>query len=204
MTLTRRTALAVPFLLAAGASRAAIPPADLVRRVETYLNGLRTLRSRFSQLNPDGSSAHGQIFIERGRGMRFDYDPPSKILLVATDWRLIFADGSTKQINVIPLAETPLGVLLDDEVSLDGETTVTEAREEAGEIHLGLVRTETPDQGRVTITFAQQPMEIRRWTVIDAQGLATQVILENLETGVRLDRSLFVWRDPKMFGWPDD
>lgn len=204
MTLTRRAALALPLALATGSSRAAVPPADVTRRVETYLNGLTTVRARFSQLNPDGSSAHGQLYIERGRGMRFDYDPPSKILLVATDWRLIFSDASTKQINVIPLSETPLGVLLDESVSLTGETTVTEADARGGEVHLGVVRTKAPDQGKVTMTFAERPMELRRWTVIDAQGLATQVLLEGLETGIALDPGLFVWRDPKMFGWPKD
>ena len=57
--------------------------------------------------------------------MRFDYDPPSKILLVAPgDWRLIFYDGSIQQVNVIPIGETPLGFLLSQDVKLDGDVTV--------------------------------------------------------------------------------
>ena len=54
------------------------------------------------------------------------------------------------------------------------------------------------------LTLATDPMQLSRWAVTDAQGLTTTIALENLQTGMPLDRSLFVWRDPKMFGFPKD
>src|SRR5215207_6541257 len=99
-------AAAAALLLASAPASAALPPdkADMARRVETYLNGVRTLSARFSQVNPDGSFSSGTFHVDRTRAtMRFDYDPPSKILLLAPgDWRLIFADGVARQVNVIP------------------------------------------------------------------------------------------------------
>ena len=80
--------------------------------------------------------------------MRFDYDPPSKILLVAPgDWRLIFYDGSIQQVNVIPIGETPLGFLLNDEVKLAGDVTVRGGEERPGEVDVTLVRTEDARSG---------------------------------------------------------
>ena len=110
--------------------------------------------------------------------MRFDYDPPSKILLVAPgDWRLIFYDGSIQQVNVIPIGETPLGFLLNEEVKLAGDVTVQAAQERAGEVDVTLVRTEEPDQGKVVLTLAKDPMRLSHWSVTDAQGLTTIIIL---------------------------
>jgi outer membrane lipoprotein-sorting protein len=173
---------------------AALPPSqrELVQRIEAYFNGIRTLSADFQQLAPDGGLSTGKLYIDRERaGMRFDYDPPSQILLVAPgDWRLIFYDGSIKQVNVIPLGETPLGFVLSEQVRLEGD--------------LALVRTKEPDQGRLVLTFAKRPIELRRWSVTDAQGLTTTIQLADLRTGMALDRDLFVWRDPKMFGWPTD
>ena len=207
--LTRRglASLLLAVALAAPAS-AALPPdqAELVEQVEGYLNGISTLEASFRQLAPDGSLSTGKLFIDRNLGaLRFDYDPPSKILLVAPgDWRLVFYDGSIQQVNVIPIGETPLGFLLSQQVSLAGDIIVQSVAKRANEVDVALIRAEEPDQGRVVLTLARDPMRLTRWVVTDAQGLTTTIALEDLRTGMELDRSLFVWRDPKMFGWPED
>jgi outer membrane lipoprotein-sorting protein len=199
--------LALAAIFGAPAS-AALPSQQqaVVERVEAYFNGIRTLEASFRQLAPDGSETTGKLFIDRNReGMRFDYDPPSKILLVAPgDWRLIFYDGSIQQVNVIPIGETPLGFLLSQDVKLSGDISVQSVEENAGEIAVTLIRTEEPDQGKVVLTLTKDPMRLTRWAVTDAQGLTTTIDIEQLRTGVDLDRRLFVWRDPKMFGWPED
>jgi outer membrane lipoprotein-sorting protein len=207
--LTRRglASLVLAVALAAPAA-AALPPdqAGLVRQVEGYFNGIATLKASFRQLAPDGSESTGKLFIDRNLGaLRFDYDPPSKILLVAPgDWRLVFYDGSIQQVNVIPIAETPLGFLLSQEVSLTGDVTVQSVAERGDEAEVTLIRAKEPDQGKVVLTLTRDPMRLTRWAVTDAQGLTTTVVLEGLRTGMELDRRLFVWRDPKMFGWPED
>jgi len=207
--LTRRSlgAIALVALLSLPA-RADLAPEqrDVVRQVEAYFNGIRTLEANFRQLAADGGIATGKLFIDRNRSaLRFDYDPPSKILLVAPgDWRLIFYDGSIQQVNVIPIGETPIGFLLSENVDLASDVSVQSVAERQAEIDLTLVRTKEPDQGKVVLTLTREPMALRRWSVTDAQGLTTEIDLTQIRTGIDLDRSLFVWRDPKIFGWPKD
>ncbi len=187
---------------------AALPPdqAELVSRIEAYFNGIQTLQANFQQLAPDGGLSTGKLYIDRTReAMRFSYDPPSKIRLVAPgDWRVIFYDGSIQQVNVIPIAQTPLGFILNKQVVLAGDVTVASAVDRGPAIDLTLYRTAAPDQGRVKLTLATDPMLLTSWAVTDAQGLTTTIALEDVQTGIPLDRSLFIWRDPKMFGWPKD
>ena len=52
-------------------------------RIERYLNSLQTLQSKFVQNNPDGSHAHGTLYLQRPGRMRFEYDPPTPIRLYA-------------------------------------------------------------------------------------------------------------------------
>ena len=110
IVLTRR-GVASLFLTAALArpAMAALPPtqAELVSRVEAYFNGIQTLQASFQQLAPDGGLTTGKLYIDRTReAMRFSYDPPSKIRLVAPgDWRVIFYDAAgqvveTQQLHV--------------------------------------------------------------------------------------------------------
>jgi outer membrane lipoprotein-sorting protein len=185
---------------------AALPPdqAEIVDRIEGYLNGVRTLEARFEQLGPDGGLATGKVYLQRPGRLRFDYDPPSKILMIASDWRLIFQDASIQQVNVIPLRETPLGFLLAERIDLSRDVEVTRAAESTNELAIEVVRKDARDQGSLVVVFGKGPVELRRWTVTDAQGLQTELALNGLQTNVSLKRNLFVWRDPQVFGWPEN
>lgn len=202
----RRSLLLLPLAIAwSRAAGAVLPPADreIVARIEAWLQGVTTLRARFTQLAPDGRMSTGRVFLHRPGRLRFDYDPPSRVQLIATDWRLIFVDWAARQVNVLPLSQTPLAFLLDEKVQLSGELEVRRVQRRAGEIALEVVRAKEPDQGRVVMVFAEQPIELRRWAVTDPQGLTTTVLIEEPEYGVPLDPALFRFRDPQIFGWPE-
>ncbi len=178
--------------------------AGLVADVERYLNRISTLEARFSQIAPNGGLATGKVYIQRPGRLRFDYDPPSRIRLIAPgDWRLIFYDASIEQVNVIPIRQTPLGILLDPEISLSGDVEVIDVERTADEVALTLIRSDAADQGSVTLVFGEQPLELRRWSIVDPQGLVTHILLEALETGGEIDPERFRWRDPTIFGLPD-
>jgi outer membrane lipoprotein-sorting protein len=177
---------------------------SIVADVERYLNTITTLEARFQQIAPNGGLATGKLYLQRPGRLRFDYDPPSRIRLVAPgDWRLIFYDASIKQVNVIPVRQTPLGILLDSEISLDDTVEVVDVQRAGEEVALTVVREGYADQGAVTLVFAEQPMTLRRWSVTDAQGLVTHVLLDEVRTGGRIDPEVFRWRDPAIFGLPD-
>ena len=181
------TALAAPL-------RAALPP-DIVPRVQRYLNGIRTLRADFTQLAPDGKTSTGRVYIKRPGRLRFEYDPPEDLLMVARDWRLVVYDGRADQTSTVPVDKTPLGLLLDDEIRLGGPVTIRSIAEIGGELHLTVFQTEEPARGELTLIFELAPLVLRRWEVLDAQGKRTRVILENLETNVPLENRLFSTAD---------
>lgn len=166
-------------------------------RVEAYLNGIDTMRSSFVQINPDGAQVTGELYYARPDKMRLEYDPPSRILIVANQWQVIYHDRRLKQVSHLLTGSTPLGFLLEEDIELSGDVTVTAVDEAGGELRVTLVQTEEPGQGSITLVFAEQPLELRRWTVVDAQGLPTHVLLDGIETGVTLDDELFVFHNPR-------
>lgn len=187
---------------------AAVQPAaaqtGIVADVERYLNAIDTLEARFLQIAPDGGRASGRVYIDRPGRLRFDYDPPSQIRLIAPgDWRLVFYDASIQQVNVIPINQTPLGIILDAEIDLAGDVDVTEVVEAEDQVSVTLTRADAADEGTVTLVFDKAPLQLRRWSVVDAQGLTTHVVLEAIERGVDIDPELFRWRNPNVYGYPD-
>lgn len=168
-----------------------------IARVEAYLNNIGTLRSNFVQINPDGAQVTGELYYERPDKLRLEYDPPSRVLIIGNRWEVVYHDRKLKQVSHLLTGSTPLGFLLEEDIRLGGDVTVTDLEEARGELRVTLVQTDEPDQGSITLVFADQPLQLRRWTVVDAQGLPTHVVLDGVETGVALDDDLFVFHNPR-------
>jgi outer membrane lipoprotein-sorting protein len=160
-------------------------------RVEAYLNNLKTLKAHFMQVAPDGQVSEGTAWLDRPGRMRFQYDPPAPFLLVASHGLLVFRDAKLGQTSNIPLGRTPLGILLADTVKLSGDVTVTGIQRLPGQLQISLVRTASPGDGTLTLVFADNPLALRQWTVVDAQRQETRVTLYNVELGGSPDPRLF-------------
>jgi outer membrane lipoprotein-sorting protein len=165
-------------------------------QVGDYLNSIRTLKARFLQTAPDGKTERGTAWLERPGHMRFAYDPPSPLLLVAGHGTVIFHDAKLGQTTNIPLDQTPLGLLLRDKISLSGDVTLTDFQRPPGQIQLTLVRTKSPGDGSLTLYLEAGPLALTGWTVIDAQGQQTTIRLTDISTGGSFDPSLFTFVDP--------
>lgn len=176
-------------------ARAAFQPTEQDRAdlaaIETYLNSVAALHSTFMQVAPDGGISGGQAWLQRPGRLRFQYDPPAPFLLVATHGQLVFQDSSIKQQSQAPLNTTPLGILLSDRVKLSGDITVTDIKRLPGEIDVSVVRTASPGDGTLTLVFADKPLTLRQWTVVDAQRKETKVTLYNVTLGGNFDPKLF-------------
>lgn len=193
----RRSLLGATLLLLPEAARAQAIDRQVLARVEAYLNGLTTLKARFLQVAQNGASAQGTAYIWRPGRMRFDYDPPEPLLLVASGGQIMMFDRELRQPTTVPASATPLGLLLRDPIRLSGDITVTATERRGGFLHVTLHRTSAPAEGRLTLTFEEQPLQLRQWTVVDAQARETRVTLYEIETGLRLDSRMFDFNDPR-------
>lgn len=193
-------------LLAAGASlvlaprhaRAALTPADrpAVARVETYLNSIRTLVSRFDQVSGDGGTASGIIYLQRPGHMRIVYDKPNPIVIVATQGKVYYYDGKLDQVSFVDLDDTPAWFLLQEDVHLSGDVMVENLQNSPGAIRMTVTETKRAARGRVTLTFSDDPLQLRQWTIVDAQNKVVTVTLSDPHFGGSIDQRLFIWFDP--------
>ena len=195
----RRTLFAAAAWFAAGLhslpAHAALALTDRDRadiaRIEAYLSSLRTLKARFLQVAPNGGISEGVVWLERPGKMRFQYDPPSPFLLVANYGLVVFNDRKLQQTSNIPLSQTPLGIILAEQVKLSGDVEVVGLRRLPDEIELTLRRTASPSDGNITLYFSSQKLALQRWTVVDQQRQETSVRLFNVELGGKFDPVLF-------------
>ncbi len=179
--------------------RAAVTPADSadLRRVQDYLNNIHTLQARFEQISGEGGIATGTIYLSRPGKMRVEYDPPVPILLVATDGRIWYYDKKLEEVSFFDLKDTPAWFLLQDNVSFGGEVTVNNLERDPGALRVTVTETKNPDLGKATLVLSDQPLELRKWQIVDAQQKTVTVTLDDPHYGLPLNPNLFYWTDPR-------
>jgi outer membrane lipoprotein-sorting protein len=190
------TALALsPFPAAAKKLKAAAltdqDKAD-VARIEAYLNGITTMQAKFQQVSPaNGEIVFGTIYVRRPGFLRVQYDPPRQDILVADSIAISYYDAELNQLNQAPLNLSPLWFLLRDNVKLGGDVTVTSFKRGPNAFQIGVVQTDEPDAGTVTMTLGDKPLELRQWSIVDQKGQEVQVALYDAQFGLKLQNSLF-------------
>jgi outer membrane lipoprotein-sorting protein len=199
--LARGLLIAVALVLAAPPAWAALDARDRadVRRVEAYLNGIRTIRAKFVQIAPDGELSEGVFSLWRPGRIRFEYLPPSPIQVVADGSWLFLYDAELDQTTRVDIDSTPLSVLLGDTIRLDGRISVRNVEREPGVLRLVVRDEEKPERGSITLVFSEKPLKFRQWLVLDAQGLETAVYLSQVEFNPILDAKIFEFVDPNPF-----
>jgi outer membrane lipoprotein-sorting protein len=191
-------AVCLPLPVLAQVHAAVLSDADqaLLVRVGQYLNALRTLKGRFLQIAPDGATSQGTVWLERPGRMRFQYDPPSPLLLVAGRGQVVVRDSKLDSDNTIPLTQTPLGLLLGDTISLSGDVSVTDFQHQPGQLLVTLVRTKAPGEGSLTLMLNSDPLALVGWSVVDGEGRETRLRISDIKVGGNFDQALFTYTSP--------
>ena len=201
--LHRRDVIGAALLLLVGADAAraapipvALTPQDTLalQRIAAYLNGIRTMTAHFRQLANNGGVSAGQLWVARPGRMRFEYDPPTPITLLADSASVYYWDKQLNQTSKYELRQTPAWFFLRDPISFGPDVVVTRFEHLGGDVRVTVVESAQPDAGSLTLDFTENPLTLRQWTVIDQQGKRTVVTLSDLQFGMALDPRLFQYQ----------
>lgn len=170
--------------------------AAIIAKAERYLQNLKTGKARFLQTTGNGNQAIGTFYISRPGKLRFEYDPPVKDFVVADGYFIYFYDSQLKEQSNAPIGQTMADFLLRDNLRLSGDVRVTEVKQAGELIQISLVQSSDPSAGKLTLGFTPEPFALKKWRVTDSQSNITEVELFQLQTGVNLTKSLFVYSNP--------
>jgi outer membrane lipoprotein-sorting protein len=179
----------------APAALSAQDEADL-QRIAAYLNSIHTMTARFTQVTSDGHAASGRLWLERPGRMRFEYDPPSPILLIADRFYVYYVDRELAQVSQIGLKATPAWFLLRDPIRFDEGLALTGFASGPDSVRVTVGEREHPELGALTMIFSHAPLRLRQWSIVDREGKTTTVSLSQEQFGMALDPNLFQYRNP--------
>ena len=126
--------------------------------------------------------------------MRFEYERPNTLALLADAGFVYQWDKELKQTTKVELRSTPAWFILRDPITFSSDVVVTRFEQGSGSIRVTVVEAAQPDLGSLTLVFTENPLTLRQWTVVDQQGRRTTVSLSDLQLGVALDPRLFQYQ----------
>ena len=167
-------------------------------QVEAYLSGISSIVADFSQVSADGSTGSGKFYLKRPGKMRWQYNPPTPILLVSNGQTVTYYDASLDQVSYVGIDDTLAGFLAQKTIKFESDSIrMTKFEAKNGAIRVSVVQKKKPDEGSLTLEFTDNPIELRQMVVVDATGQTTRVQLQNAQFGPVLDDKLFVFEDPR-------
>jgi outer membrane lipoprotein-sorting protein len=179
VTATRRAVLAVLAIgvLAPGLASADPATDPRVAKAVAYLDTINDVKARFTQSDARGDVAQGTVYLARPGRARFEYDPPSGLLITSDGRTVTLTDTRLKTVQRIPLSSTPLAVFLADHVRLDRGAQVTRVDPSADGFSITARDSRNLAGGEITLYFSNSPMRLTGWAIIDAQARTTRVSL---------------------------
>ncbi|HZR62426.1 MAG TPA: outer membrane lipoprotein carrier protein LolA [Xanthobacteraceae bacterium] len=165
----------------------------LLTRVSTYLSGVQTMVGKFVQVGPDGNRTAGTFYIQKPGKVRFEYDPPSPIDVIADGSAVVVRNRELATQDLWPLRETPLRYLLADHIDLMRDTNVISVSADDKFITVVIEEKQVMvGTTKLMIMFDAKTSTLKQWTVTDPQGLDTTVAVYNLDSTKKPSPDLFV------------
>ncbi|MFQ5563638.1 MAG: outer membrane lipoprotein carrier protein LolA [Parvularculaceae bacterium] len=162
----------------------------VAERLIDYLENIDTLKGDFTQVAPSGAIAKGRFYLRRPGMLRFEYDPPSPLLIVANGGLVYVRDDALETTDSYPVRKTPLKFLLNRKINLDdAEIVAVDRGVDTAAVTFASDDEET--EGELTVIVRAPEIALERWVVRDLQNGITVVTLDNVQEGVRLANRLF-------------
>ena len=92
--------------------------------------------------------------------------------------------------DLYPLSRTPMKLLLNQRIDLSA-ANIQDVQETAELITIVMGDRSVFGNSRITMMFDPNSYELRQWTVRDAQGKDTTVMIHGVQQGVNLDQAMF-------------
>ncbi len=175
--------------LAAAVALSALPAAAQqlsLQEISNYLNSLQTATGGFTQVNADGSLSEGTFYLKRPGRVRFEYADNSGLFVAGGGQVAVFDAASNEGPQRFPLSETPLSIILADNVDLTRAGMVTGHGSDGTSTTVRAQDPQHPEYGSIDLVFTADPIELRQWIVTDETGSQTTVILNDVATGAQI------------------
>jgi chaperone LolA len=170
---------------------------DVASQAEKYLNAVTTMSADFQQVDSEGNIAGGKFYLQRPGKFRWEYDKRQPILIVSNGKKLMYHDKKLKELTYADLEDTLANFLAKKVIRFSGDVKLLSAKQDKGYAYITVTQKNKPEEGKLTLVFKQNPMQITGMEVTDQNGAVTKVSFVNSVFGANIAADNFKFKDPR-------
>ena len=163
----------------------------ILANISAYLQNFDNISGRFVQINPQGDTLEGAFLFKQPGFLRFSYDAPSQLLIVANGRRLFVQEMADESPASYPLDSTPLPLFLGKNANLERTGYVKNIVQSADFVELQLEDPSGDIAGQIYLGFNYPNVRLRNWRVVDTQDQIVSVFLRDITMQENIDMGLF-------------
>ena len=160
------------------------------QQIADHFSGVKSMTGEFVQFGPRGEQTGGTFSLVRPGKIRFDYEAPTQFRVVSDGSHVLLNNRKLKTFETYPLSKTPLKLLLDGRIDLT-KAKVDDVKADADIVTIVMSDKSVFGNSKITLLFDAQNNELRQWTITDAQGKDTTVMIFNVKPGAKIADSTF-------------
>jgi len=166
--------------------------AATIDQIDKYFNSIRVMSGKFVQIGADGQRITGSFWVSKPGKMRFDYDSPSPLQLLADGTSVAVRNRKLNTQDLYLINQTPLRFLLADRINLIQDSRILAVgREQSGISVVVEEKSSIGGSARIQLSFPAPTYALRQWTITDAQGYETTVTINGVDTSSRPPDRIF-------------
>ena len=172
--------------------------AENLKKIETYLNNLKSMEATFVQMASNGATAEGRLFIEKPNKIRMEYAEPTNVLIVGDGDFIVYNDLDLEQVTHIDYEDIPASMILANNIKIDNEDIkVIDFYQDSGSTSITLDYAKKGDLGPITLIFSNNPLELKQWRIVDPQSVEVSVSLYDVVKDGDIDDKKFKFNNQK-------
>ncbi|MBE6445470.1 MAG: outer membrane lipoprotein carrier protein LolA [Alphaproteobacteria bacterium] len=172
--------------------------AENIKKIETYLNNLKSLQATFVQMASNGATAEGRLFIKKPNKIRMEYADPVNVLIAGDGNFIVYNDTELDQVSHIDYDDIPASLILGNDIKIDGKNIkILDFYQDSGSTSITLDYAQKGNLGPITLVFSNNPMELKQWKIIDPQSVEVSVSLYDAQKDLPLDDKIFKFKEKK-------
>lgn len=172
--------------------------AENLKKIETYLNSIKSMEATFVQMASNGATAEGRLFIKKPNKIRMEYAEPTNVLIVGDGDFIVYNDLDLDQITHIDYNDIPASLILSNEIKIDGQKIkVIDFYQDSGSTSITLDYADKGDLGPITLVFSNNPLELKQWKIVDPQSVEVSVSLYDAKRDTDISDDVFKFKNKK-------
>ena len=166
-----------------------------INEISKFLSGITSLSAEFIQVDSNGNSETGMIFMQKPGKLRVEYTQPNPNLIISDNRKLVHINKKIPYINVYKMSDLPIKMLVSKKFLIN-DYKIIDYQNQNKIVEIELKEKESQKLESIRLIFEEKPLILKKWIIKDGTGTQTVIFLKNLSMNNKLNQKLFRIEDP--------